>query len=100
MHDLSLPDMDRGAYSGTGSPELCHRAVSGWTRVHDLPDYVYFDHSIHIRKGIGCESCHGAVNEMALMWQEIEDRRAALMLQREELRKMEKKEEEEKKEEG
>ncbi len=41
-----------------------------WTRVHDLPDYVYFDHSIHINKGIGCESCHGAVNEMALMWQE------------------------------
>ncbi|HIG47109.1 MAG TPA: cytochrome C [candidate division Zixibacteria bacterium] len=41
-----------------------------WTRVHDLPDFVYFDHSIHIKKGIGCESCHGAVNEMALMWQE------------------------------
>ena len=41
-----------------------------WTRVHDLPDYVYFDHSIHLNKGIGCESCHGAVNEMALMWQE------------------------------
>ena len=41
-----------------------------WTRVHDLPDYVYFDHSIHVTKGIGCESCHGAVNEMALMWQE------------------------------
>ena len=41
-----------------------------WTRVHDLPDYVYFNHSIHINKGIGCESCHGAVNEMALMWQE------------------------------
>src|SRR6185436_7708156 len=29
-----------------------------WTRVHDMPDYVYFDHSIHIAKGIGCESCH------------------------------------------
>ncbi|MBT5873119.1 MAG: cytochrome c3 family protein [Candidatus Latescibacteria bacterium] len=41
-----------------------------WVRVHDLPDYVYFNHSIHVNKGIGCESCHGAVNEMALMFQE------------------------------
>jgi hypothetical protein len=41
-----------------------------WVRVHDLPDYVYFNHSIHIKKGIGCESCHGEVNQMALMWQE------------------------------
>src|SRR4051794_20268614 len=37
-----------------------------WQRVHDLPDYVYFDHSIHIAKGVGCASCHGAVNEMPL----------------------------------
>jgi len=41
-----------------------------WTRVHDLPDFVYFDHSIHLKKGIGCSSCHGAVNEMPLMWRE------------------------------
>lgn len=41
-----------------------------WTRVHDLPDYVYFDHSIHIHKGIGCVKCHGEVNEMPLMWRE------------------------------
>ena len=41
-----------------------------WTRVHDLPDYVYFNHSIHINKGIGCESCHGRVDHMALTWQE------------------------------
>ena len=38
-----------------------------WTRVHDLPDYVYFDHSIHIHKGVGCSTCHGAVQQMALM---------------------------------
>lgn len=38
-----------------------------WTRVHDLPDFVYFDHSIHISKGVGCESCHGRVDEMPLM---------------------------------
>ena len=41
-----------------------------WTRVHDLPDFVYFDHSIHIAKGVGCESCHGRVDRMPLMWQE------------------------------
>ena len=37
-----------------------------WTRVHDLPDYAYFDHSIHVAKGIGCVSCHGDVQNMAL----------------------------------
>ena len=40
-----------------------------WTRVHDLPDFVYFDHSIHVSKGIGCESCHGRVDQMPLTWQ-------------------------------
>ena len=41
-----------------------------WIRVNDLPDYVYFDHSIHVRKGIGCVSCHGRVDQMPLMWQQ------------------------------
>ncbi len=41
-----------------------------WERVHNLPDFVYFDHSIHIHKGIGCVSCHGRVDRMPLMWQE------------------------------
>jgi hypothetical protein len=40
-----------------------------WVKVHRLADYVYFNHSIHINKGIGCSSCHGAVNEMPLMFQ-------------------------------
>jgi hypothetical protein len=40
-----------------------------WTRVHDLPDFVYFNHSIHINKGIGCETCHGRVDQMPLMRQ-------------------------------
>jgi hypothetical protein len=35
-----------------------------WIRVHDLPDFVYFNHSIHISKGIGCASCHGRVDQM------------------------------------
>ena len=39
-----------------------------WTRVHDLPDYVYFNHSIHVNKGVGCATCHGQVNEMPLTW--------------------------------
>lgn len=38
-----------------------------WTRVHDLPDYVYFDHSIHVRKGVACVECHGRVDQMPLM---------------------------------
>src|SRR5688572_947036 len=41
-----------------------------WTRVHDLPDFVHFDHSIHVRKGIGCSTCHGQVDQMPLMWRE------------------------------
>jgi hypothetical protein len=38
-----------------------------WTRVNDLPDYVYFDHSIHVNKGVGCDTCHGPVDRMPLM---------------------------------
>jgi hypothetical protein len=41
-----------------------------WQRVHDLPDFVYFNHSIHIKKGISCVSCHGRVDEMPMMWKE------------------------------
>ncbi|MEY4093982.1 MAG: hypothetical protein RLZZ53_1181 [Acidobacteriota bacterium] len=40
-----------------------------WIRVHDLPDFVYFNHSIHVRKGVGCETCHGRVDRMPLMIQ-------------------------------
>ncbi len=39
-----------------------------WTRANDLPDYVYFDHSIHIYKGVGCNDCHGPVDRMPLMY--------------------------------
>jgi len=41
-----------------------------WTRVHDLPDFVHFDHSIHVKKGVGCTTCHGAVDRMPVMWQD------------------------------
>ena len=39
-----------------------------WRRVHDLPDFVYFNHSIHVNKGIGCSTCHGHVDEMPLTY--------------------------------
>jgi hypothetical protein len=45
------------------------KAPLPWRRVHDLPDHVYFDHSIHVRKGIGCVSCHGRVDRMARVHQ-------------------------------
>jgi hypothetical protein len=41
-----------------------------WTRVHDLPDFVYFNHGIHVSKGVACASCHGDVSKMPLMWRE------------------------------
>ena len=40
-----------------------------WTRVHDLPQFVYFDHSIHVHQGIGCSECHGQVDQMPLTYQ-------------------------------
>lgn len=39
-----------------------------WTRVHNLADYVYFNHSIHVNKGISCTKCHGAVESMPILW--------------------------------
>jgi hypothetical protein len=41
-----------------------------WTRVHDLPDFVYFNHSIHVKQGVGCATCHGPVDKMPLMYQQ------------------------------
>lgn len=43
------------------------RIPIAWNRVYDLPDFVYFDHSIHVQKGIGCTTCHGQVDRMPLM---------------------------------
>jgi len=61
-HERILPD----------SPEIirlrqyheANRPVP-WIRIHKLPDYAYFDHSIHIHKGVGCVECHGRVDQMA-----------------------------------
>jgi len=40
-----------------------------WIRVHDLPDFVYFNHQIHVKQGVGCATCHGQVDQMPLMYQ-------------------------------
>lgn len=40
-----------------------------WTRVHDLPDYVYFNHSAHVNATIGCETCHGRIDQMVKVYQ-------------------------------
>lgn len=40
-----------------------------WVKVHRLADYVYFNHSIHVNKGVGCSSCHGQINQMPLVFQ-------------------------------
>lgn len=57
------------------SPELAPLRESArkgkpirWNRVYDLPDFVYFDHSIHVNKGVACIECHGHVDQMPLMW--------------------------------
>jgi hypothetical protein len=41
-----------------------------WIKIHNLPDYAHFNHSIHVKVGVGCESCHGRVDQMAVVAQE------------------------------
>jgi hypothetical protein len=57
---LQLEPVRRSYFSG---------APLAWERVHKVPDYVYFNHAIHVNKGVGCESCHGRVDKMALAYQ-------------------------------
>ena len=51
---------------------LRRSAASGqpitWNRVHKLPDFVYFNHSIHVAKGVACSECHGRIDQMPLTW--------------------------------
>ena len=80
--------VETSAFAGIPATEICMRSHSQiwtnaemlepvrasfrsgrsleWTRVHDLPDFVYFNHSIHVSKGIGCSTCHGRVDRMPL----------------------------------
>ncbi|MEM9398842.1 MAG: cytochrome c3 family protein [Verrucomicrobiota bacterium] len=39
-----------------------------WVRIHKSPDYVYFNHAVHVNRGVSCASCHGKVNEMRVVW--------------------------------
>jgi len=41
-----------------------------WVRIHKLPDYSYFNHAVHVNRGVSCYSCHGAVNAMTAVWQD------------------------------
>lgn len=41
-----------------------------WMKVHDLPDYVYFNHSVHVARGVGCASCHGRIDKMEVVYRE------------------------------
>jgi hypothetical protein len=50
----------RSYFSGASIP---------WNRVHQLPEYVYFNHAIHVNKGFGCASCHGRVDQMPAVYQ-------------------------------
>ena len=83
-------DVEEAAFAGIPSTKVCMTCHSvvwrdaevlepvresyrtdlpvAWTRVHDLPDFAYFDHSIHVAKGIGCATCHGRVDQMPLTW--------------------------------
>ncbi|MBN2192148.1 MAG: cytochrome c3 family protein [Polyangiaceae bacterium] len=85
--------VDRAAHASIPTTESCmncHRAIWAtspklllvreslttgksieWWRVHDLPDYAYFDHSAHVARGVGCVSCHGRVDQMAEVWQDL-----------------------------
>src|ERR1700721_246907 len=49
---------------------LAEKQPLKWTRVHDLPDFVYFHHAIHVQKGVGCVSCHSRVDRMPMTWKE------------------------------
>lgn len=56
---VMLEPVRRAYFSGMPIP---------WNRVHDLPDFVFFNHAIHVNKGVGCSTCHGRVNEMAQVY--------------------------------
>jgi hypothetical protein len=65
LHDLSFSNAELLA---PVRQSLADDKPIVWNRVTDLPDYVYFNHSIHIAKGVGCSSCHGEVDRMPLTY--------------------------------
>ena len=72
-HAVGQPRAE-GAQVATASPNLGlvrASAESGrplqWIRVHDLADFVYFNHAIHVKQGVGCETCHGRIDQMPVV---------------------------------
>jgi hypothetical protein len=55
-----LETVRRSYFSGRAIP---------WNRVHDLPDFVYFNHAVHVQRGVGCVACHGRVDQMARVYE-------------------------------
>ncbi len=41
-----------------------------WKRIHNLPEYVYFNHAAHVNSGVGCKTCHGRIDQMEVVWQD------------------------------
>jgi len=71
LYDSSLmADDDPYELLEDGEPTGVVELPVEWIRVHDLPDYVYFNHSAHVNKGVGCTTCHGPVDKMSYVWQE------------------------------
>jgi hypothetical protein len=52
------------------TPEMPQGEPVEWVRVHNLPDHVYFDHSVHLSAGVGCVSCHGRIDQMEVVRQD------------------------------
>ena len=69
LHELPPADLDQRRAAGADPGELPGQHADQWNRVHDLPDFVYFNHRVHVAKGIGCATCHGKVDRMPLMFQ-------------------------------
>jgi hypothetical protein len=65
---LTRIQIDCGAYLEPVRESFRSGKSLEWNRVNDLPDFVYFDHSIHVTKGVGCNTCHGPVDRMPLMY--------------------------------
>jgi len=68
LHDVPLANLDERSDARPVRASYRDDKSISWTRVNALPDFVYFDHSIHVSKGVGCTTCHGAVAEMPLTW--------------------------------
>ena len=66
MHDVPFAVWTEAPVLASLRESLATGKPLKWVRVNDLPDYVYFNHSMHVSKGIGCSDCHGRVDEMPL----------------------------------